>query len=114
MIYFLYDRNEDLVISREQLPFFSTFINIDPNTTAQKIIMPYGSQAFIATTLSLMQYADSFLEVIRQHVDADGHMSEQFNRYTGYMEGAEDLTWSYGSFWSAVRWRMRADTALSV
>lgn len=114
MIYFLYDRNEDLVISREQLPFFSTFINIDPNTTAQKIIMPYGSQAFIDTTLSLMQYADSFLEVIRQHVDADGHMSEQFNRYTGYMEGAKDLTWSYGSFWSAVRWRMRADTALSV
>jgi glucoamylase len=32
-------------------------------------------------------------------------MSEQFDRVTGYMRGAEDLTWSYGAFLQAVRAR---------
>lgn len=53
----------------------------------------------------LMTYADSFLDVIREHHDGDGFMSEQFSRYDGYMRGAEKLTWSYGAFWSAVRQR---------
>ena len=31
-----------------------------------------------------------------------GHMSEQFNRETGYMQGAVDLTWSHNSFLTAM------------
>jgi glucoamylase len=48
---------------------------------------------------------DQFLEVIKTHVDAEGSMSEQFDRVTGYMRGAEDLTWSYGAFLQAARAR---------
>ena len=108
LVYYLYYHNKDLVITNDQFSFYSNFISLDPNTKSEKVILPFGSDAFVDTTLSLMKYADAFLEVIQEHVDADGHMSEQFNKYTGYMEGAEDLTWSYGSFWSAVRWRKRA------
>lgn len=49
--------------------------------------------------------ADSFLRKIRLHVNKDGHMLEQFNKYTGFMQGAPDLTWSYLSFYNCVRWR---------
>ncbi|KAH7089023.1 glucoamylase I precursor [Paraphoma chrysanthemicola] len=48
---------------------------------------------------------DGFLEVVKTHVDAEGSMSEQFDRATGYMRGARDLTWSYGAFLGAVRAR---------
>lgn len=54
---------------------------------------------------SILAYGDSFLDVIREHTDGEGNMSEQFSRYDGYMKGAEKLTWSYGAFWSAVRQR---------
>lgn len=53
----------------------------------------------------ILDYADSFLDVIREHHDGQGNMSEQFNKYNGFMEGAENLTWSYGAFWQAVRQR---------
>lgn len=108
LAYHLYDQELDLVIMKDQYAFYSTFINLNPNTQEDQVVMPFESKAFIKTTLSLLDYGDSFLEVIKQHVAAEGHMSEQFNRYTGFMEGAQDLTWSYGSFWSAIRWRTKA------
>lgn len=108
IVYHLYDTEQDLVITKDQYFFYSTFISLNPNTQEDRITMPFNSDAFIITTLSLMDYGDSFLEVIKVHVDAGGHMSEQFNKYNGYLEGAEDLTWSYSSFWSAMRWRTRA------
>lgn len=114
LVYFLYYHNKDLVITKDQYPFFATIINIDSKASSEKTIFPYGSQAFIETTLSLMKYADSFLQVIQTHVDEFGNMSEQFNKYTGYMEGAEKLTWSFGSFWSAVRWRNKAESVVKL
>ena len=54
---------------------------------------------------------DGFLEVVKTHVDAEGSMSEQFDRVTGYMRGARDLTWSYGAFLGAVRARKMARDA---
>lgn len=109
IVYYLYYYSEDLIIEQHQISFYSSFISLSPCTTADTIVLPYGSDAFIVATTSLMKYADSFLEVIQNHVDQNGHMSEQFNRYNGYMEGATDLTWSYGSFWSAIRWRKKAE-----
>uniref|UniRef100_A0A060TJ22 glucan 1,4-alpha-glucosidase n=1 Tax=Blastobotrys adeninivorans TaxID=409370 RepID=A0A060TJ22_BLAAD len=49
----------------------------------------------------LIAYGDSFMDVIREHQGHDGSMSEQFNRDTGYMQGARHLTWSYEAFWTA-------------
>lgn len=92
-------------VSELKVPhFFSEYAMNLPGS----IHIPYNSQAFKSVTASLIDYADTFLAIIRKHVDAEGHMSEQFNKYSGYLEGAEDLTWSYGSFWSSLRWRSKA------
>jgi glucoamylase len=53
----------------------------------------------------LKSTGDGFLGVVKTHVDAQGSMSEQFDRVTGFMRGASDLTWSYGAFLGAVRAR---------
>ncbi|QPG76773.1 hypothetical protein FOA43_004167 [Brettanomyces nanus] len=105
LIYNLYNLQKDFIIPAEQASLFSSITTLK---IKHSVTLPYGSNAFNVVTYSLLNYADTFLSVIKEHVDGDGHMSEQFNRYTGYMEGAEDLTWSYGSFWSSLRWRDKA------
>lgn len=35
------------------------------------------------------------------HSDRQGHLSEQFNRDSGHMQGARDLTWSHNAFMTA-------------
>lgn len=101
---------EDLVITKEARDFYKQFIDLvggDDNDDSE-IIFPYGSPEFNAVSVNLADYADSFLEIIKDHVDDSGRMSEQFNKYSGYMQGAEDLTWSYSSIWNCIRWRAKA------
>lgn len=47
--------------------------------------------------------AMGFINRTLLHSDSRGQMSEQFNRYNGYMQGARDLTWSYVSYLRAYR-----------
>ncbi|KAH3661583.1 hypothetical protein OGAPHI_006431 [Ogataea philodendri] len=104
-IYNLYKYQKDLIIPIEQKRLFESITNMK---IEGETVVPYGSKAFSESAASLLNYADAFMDVIREHVDSEGHMSEQFNKYSGYMEGAEDLTWSYSSFWSSIRWRAKS------
>ncbi|ODV82559.1 glycoside hydrolase family 15 protein [[Candida] arabinofermentans NRRL YB-2248] len=105
IVYNLYSHQKDLIIPLDHKMIFESITNMK---IEGETILPYGSDAFIEATSSLFRYADAFMDVIREHVDNDGHMSEQFNKYSGYMEGAEDLTWSYGALWSSMRWRIKS------
>ncbi|KAF9739318.1 hypothetical protein PMIN06_000990 [Paraphaeosphaeria minitans] len=60
----------------------------------------------------LRHIGDEFLDVVKTHVDAEGSMSEQFDRETGHLRGASDLTWSYGAFLQAARARKEAMAGL--
>ena len=44
---------------------------------------------------------DRYLSRVKYHAASDGSLSEQINRTTGYMQGAQDLGWSYTSFLTA-------------
>ncbi|EKG20976.1 Glycoside hydrolase family 15 [Macrophomina phaseolina MS6] len=57
--------------------------------------------------LRLKAIGDGFLAVVKRHAKGDGALSEQFDRWTGFERGAEDLTWSYGAFLQAVWARQR-------
>ncbi|XBW34632.1 hypothetical protein QEN19_000199 [Hanseniaspora menglaensis] len=87
--------------------FWSTFFTLprgidDDVNLEYNLIIPYGTPLYVKTLNSMMNYADSFLDQVRQHVSDKGNMSEQFNKYNGYQEGARDLTWSYGTFWNTI------------
>ena len=68
-----------------------------------------GNPWFIATNAYAEYYCSlgqvgagkAFLERSAYHAGRDGRLSEQFNRFNGYMQGARDLTWSYASYLSA-------------
>ncbi len=55
---------------------------------------------------------DLFLKRIEHHANPDGSLSEQMNRYSGFMQGAHDLTWSYASFLTALFARDQNETNL--
>lgn len=96
--------SSNLTISPTSLPFYNSLLassSLDINEGT------YGpSDALFHSIIErLGAVADQFLGVVRQHVDAEGSMSEQFDQNTGFMTGARDLTWSYGAFLQAVRAR---------
>jgi glucoamylase len=62
---------------------------------------------------SLIAKGDRFLDRIRRHGGQDGSLSEQFDRNTGMMLSARDLTWSYASFIQAAAQRDRTTTAFA-
>jgi glucoamylase len=93
-----------LSITPVSLPFYkslfaSSSLDVAPGT--------YGpaDAVFHSAIERLVAVGDQFLSVVKAHVDAEGAMSEQFDRKTGFMRGARDLTWSYGAFLKAVRAR---------
>jgi glucoamylase len=87
-------------------PFFNQFVN-ETDFALSRLDSEYD-----ALVRNLIVYGDSFMDVVREHVSNEGDMSEQFSRYDGYMKGAERLTWSYGSLWTASRERRLLKTRL--
>lgn len=94
----------NLTITSTGLPFYEALLS---SSSLDVNIGTYSpSDALFHSVIEHLAAAgDEFLEVVKTHVDTKGSMSEQFDRVTGYMRGAEDLTWSYGAFLSAVRAR---------
>lgn len=111
-IYKLLDSQQDLLINEYNQEFFKSFINFEADDL-EEFVIPYNSTRYNNALLNLFDFGDSFLKIIKDHVDGNGHMSEQFNKYTGYMQGAKDLTWSYSAFWNALRWRNKTLEVIS-
>ncbi|KAF7727643.1 Glucoamylase, intracellular sporulation-specific [Apophysomyces ossiformis] len=77
--------------------FFSKF---DPNASAGKKYSP-GSNEFASLAQNIASAADRFLSTVNYHRNSNGSLSEEFDRNTGYMTGARDLTWSHAAFITA-------------
>jgi glucoamylase len=63
------------------------------------------SQTFQDLLAALRAAGDAQLARTRYHANPDGSLSEQMNRGTGFMQSANDLTWSYASFLTALTQR---------
>jgi glucoamylase len=87
----------DLGLPFYEAPFATSSIDVNTGTFGP-------SDARFPSVIEYSQITgDQFLEIVKAHVDAEGSMSEQFDRVTGYMRGAEDLTWSYGALFIAIK-----------
>lgn len=110
-IYKSVSREQDIVITPFNKDFFGALIAdlSDEELGPGEYVIPFGSIRYKQVLISMFNYSDSFMDVIQSHVDSrNGRMLEQFNKFHGYMQGAEDLTWSYSSFYNCVRWRDKA------
>lgn len=60
-----------------------------------------GTSAFNNLVQNIALGADKFLSTTQFHAATNGSLSEQYNRDSGTMTGARDLTWSHASLISA-------------
>lgn len=108
----LYSKKQNIIIplNPQKSTFWSLILNgnYHSNDYQGYIIIPFGSNAFKQVTSTIFKYSDSFLDNLREHVSDLGEMSEQFNKYNGYMEGASQLTWSHSALWNALCYRIKA------
>lgn len=58
---------------------------------------------FNGSRTQLLELAERQFNRIHHHMHPDGGLPEQFDRRTGYAQGARDLTWSYASYLTAFR-----------
>ncbi len=76
-----------------------------PGVAALKLLpgktLTSNDAAFYDVAASLRAAGDQAMARVRFHAGADHSISEQFNRDNGYMQGADDLTWSHASFMTA-------------
>jgi glucoamylase len=105
-----FSTSENLTITPLALPFYKSLL---ATSSLDVTVGTFGPSDALYNSIieRLKSTGDGFLEVVKTHVDAHGSMSEQFDRVTGYMRGARDLTWSYGAFLGAVRARNMAKDA---
>ncbi|NBX77047.1 MAG: hypothetical protein EBQ92_10870 [Proteobacteria bacterium] len=68
-------------------------------------VIDKSSRTFTSLIERLQTEGDEYLTRVKYHLDSDGQMSEQMNRWSGFLQGARDLTWSYASFLTALESR---------
>jgi glucoamylase len=88
-----------ITIDSTDLAFFQALLG--SSAPAQPVTYTNGDAQFAAILGALHARGDAYMERGHYHGQADGHYSEQINRYNGYMQSAPDLTWSYASFLTA-------------
>ncbi|KAG1465956.1 hypothetical protein G6F46_001512 [Rhizopus delemar] len=90
-------KQKGIEINKVNKPFFERIAPFDYGTYAP------NSDQWQQIISKVSTEADKFLATVQFHQQANGSMSEQFNRNTGRMQGARDLTWSHAAFISAVK-----------
>lgn len=71
----------------------SKFLNLRGNPSAQDFYRAWKNKG------------DQYLARVLYHVDDAGHQAEQMDKVNGHFKGANDLTWSYAAYLSAVHHR---------
>lgn len=104
-----FTRRQKFIITKQNLDFFKM---VNPEVEQLGEFIMQDDRLFNETVRWMFEHADGYMEIIRRYVSPDGkqvgNMAEQFDPATGRQLGARDLTWSYGSFMTAVEERDRA------
>ncbi|KAK9460630.1 Six-hairpin glycosidase-like protein, partial [Lipomyces oligophaga] len=104
-----------LNISNATLAFYEPLLPFAPFVISDERCLPDSSisvspndESSLQLVRNIIRYADGFMRVIKKHSDERDLFSEQFDSKDGFMRGAEKLTWSFESVWSAVQARTHA------
>lgn len=82
-----------LSVTSTSLPFYRQF-----SSSAAPGTFSSGSSQYTTLTSGMKAMANGFVNMVNSHSWPNGSLNEEFNRNTGYNQGARDLTWSYAAF----------------
>jgi glucoamylase len=91
-------KNGSLKVTATSLGFWSFFA---PDAKLAEGSYDSSSGGFKGAIAGLQGWGDAFVRLIKYHGGENGHLSEEYSRTTGIMQGAKDLTWSYASLLTA-------------
>jgi glucoamylase len=100
------NKNKDIVIDDKNLEFFSLSGITKTGTLKCK------STGYNNALKQMMKTANRQIFSVRFHSDG-AHLSEQYDKDTGYMKSVRDLSWSYKEYFTALRESKKAYAALS-
>jgi glucoamylase len=89
-------------LTEKNIDFFRSTLPAQSENLIPGATLRAGQPLFNQMITALRTTGDSFLQRIQLHKNADGSLSEQFDRYTGFMRGAPKLTWSSASVITAI------------
>ncbi|KAI7851988.1 glucoamylase precursor [Circinella umbellata] len=92
-----WQQQESVTVNSVNFDFFSKF---DSSAKVGTVYTP-GTDTFNTMVSNVAFAADEFLSTMEHYAATNGSMSEQFNRETGSLTGARDLTWSHAAFITA-------------
>lgn len=86
-------------LDKNQVSFFADVLKSQSNmNVGEGTDLAADAELKAQVVAALMAKGDGFMDRIRFHANKDGSLSEQFDRDSGFMRSAHDLTWSYSSF----------------
>lgn len=91
----------EIAITPLNKPFFEHLHGMSGISLNAGQTLKRGDAIFDTVLKSLVEDGDRFIARVRFH-SSNGHLSEQFDKDTGWMQGAENLTWSYASLITAL------------
>ncbi|KAN0061885.1 hypothetical protein ACQY0O_005879 [Thecaphora frezii] len=88
-----FTKQGSVTVTSISLPFFQQFV---PGLAAGT----YGSSSsqYASILSGLKTMSTGFVDIVQSHSWTNGSLNEEFNRNTGFNQGARDLTWSYAAF----------------
>ncbi|CCH42734.1 Glucoamylase [Wickerhamomyces ciferrii] len=90
-------------VTELSLPFWKYYTGVSETGSINS-----DSDQFKQIIQSLLGWGDAYLRVVKYYAGEDGHLSEQFDKDSGVIRGARDLTWSYASLVTAAIARANA------
>ncbi len=93
-----FEKAGSVTISKLNAPFFK---KLGRSFRIGEKVRAGSDSRFEALVQSLRDAGDSYLRRVKLHADPSGALSEQFDRDTGYMLSAAQLTWSHASMLTA-------------
>jgi glucoamylase len=99
-----FTRAGKITLTPVNLAFFQNLRGLSGTALKSGQVLKSGDSLFDLIVSSLVDDGDRFIARSRFHMN-NGHMSEQFDKDTGYVTGAFDLTWSYASLITALNAR---------
>ena len=104
----LYKREKNILITDRNIQFLQMAIDFNPGNIHLKIgdVLKTGKR-LSAVVEGLKKMGDAYLRRVQLHSAQEGSLSEQFDRNTGFMLSARDLTWSYVALVTSIDWRSK-------
>lgn len=88
-------------ITKRNLDFFKLSVPSEAGALHAGMRIEAKDQLFERIIRGLTERGDSFFKRVIHHSREDGAFTELINRYSGYLQGVENLTWSCASFVAA-------------